>query len=829
MTAQFPLYSSITAEAPAKFLSLAGLRDSARSPKSGPKAGAPALTPYYAEAKTKEAAVNAEFHALVVDHDDDNLTVADIRSLYDAYGLAYLAYTTSSHQQDKGGVIANRWKVVIPLASPTSHERYAPLAVGLTLHHGADPAQARAQQVFYAPNKLTPSAPYEFIDATDRPLLDANDTGSTLVVAALSAYRQREAEREQKAAQAPAKPRSVSDSSAGIIGKVCQQFDIESELLRHGYRRVGKKYLSPQSSTGEPGVYIFTTDDGKERLYSHHGVTDPLSYLNHGGHSLDVFDVLVTLDYAGDVSRAVADLAPKVDPEGQKQRQREYMAEQDAGKPKEPHPPAQWPELADPFAEYVVPPFPLDVLPEAFQQFAREKSAQSGFDPGGYAICLLIASGNTVDHRAKLDLGPFSVPAYNWLGLVGDSGQGKSPVMKSSTHTVRKINDDIVAESNRQLGKWQDAYQRAKQDKADPPPKPPWKQRNALDTTTEALASLLVDNPEGVNLYHDEITELLGRMDAYSGKDGGKDRGVYLRAYDGGQVTINRATKLPLVVDNFSVGIIAGIQPEVLAAKFRKSGAGADGLYQRFAMYCLRPAGEVNYMARTHPFTEQNAAQVFTTIQRWNEDGTPLNASLSHGAQKAMQDYHNQVRKLATRTAAKRFAEHLDKFPGFLGRLAFALHVTHAAAAGEPPAATLEAETMHRAMKLMRVLYRHSEAVYSVLDMESGEVRALVKSAAEAILCKGWERFKRGDLTRNATYWQGADRHHAENAIDYLIELGWIADVTPPPVAGKRGRKSDGVFQVNPAAHRQFAQHAERITQARAERFQALQTVAGGN
>jgi len=826
---QFPYYSKITQEAPAKYLSLAGVVDMARSPSVGPKGNSAALTPFKAEGRKQKEAEEAEFHALIVDHDDDDRTTAEIRGLYDSYGVAYLAYTTSSHQQDKGGVTANRWKVIIPLANPIGHEQYAPLAMGLSLHHGADPAQARAQQVFYAPNKLSPGAPYEFIDATDRPLLEASDTSNPLVVGALSAYRQEQERKERQAKQAPVKPRTVSATSAGIIGKVCQQFDIESELLRNGYRRVGKKYLSPQSSTGVPGVYIFTAEDGTERAYSHHGESDQLSNLNHGGHSLDVFDVLVTLDYAGDVSRAVADLAPKVDPEGQKQRQREYMAEQDAEKLEEQPRPAEWPEMADPFAEYVVPPFPLDVLPEQFQQFARDKAEGSGFDAGGYAMVLLIAAGNTVDHRAKLDLGPFSVPAYNWLGLVGDSGQGKSPVMKSSTHTVRKINDDIVAESNRQLGKWQDACQRAKQDKADPPPKPPWKQRNALDTTTEALASLLVDNPEGVNLYHDEITELLGRMDAYSGKDGGKDRGVYLRSYDGGQVTINRATKLPLVVDNFSVGIVAGIQPEVLAAKFKKSGAGADGLYQRFAMYCLRPAGEVNYMARTHPFTEQNAAQVFTTIQRWNEDGTPLNASLSHGAQKAMQDYHNQVRKLATRTAAKRFAEHLDKFPGFLGRLAFALHVTHAAAAGQPPTGTLEVETMHRAMDLMRVLYRHSEAVYSVLDMESGEVRALVKSAAEAILCKGWECFKRGDLTRNATYWQGADRHHAESAIDYLIELGWIVDVTPPPVAGKRGRKSDGVFQVNPAAHREYAQHAERISQARAVRFQALQTVAGGN
>jgi hypothetical protein len=48
-----------------------------------------------------------------------------------------------------------------------------------------------------------------------------------------------------------------------------------------------------------------------------------------------------------------------------------------------------------------------------------------------------------------------------------------------------------------------------------------------------------------------------------------------------------------LVVEDFSVGILAGIQPEKLAQLFKKSGGGSDGLYQRFLIYCLRPAGQV--------------------------------------------------------------------------------------------------------------------------------------------------------------------------------------------------------------------------------------------
>lgn len=440
---QFPYYSNIQHTAPAKYLSLADVVDLARSPSVGPKGGSAALTPFKAEGKTQKAAVEADFHALIVDHDDDDKTTTEICGLYDSCGAAYLAYTTSSHQQDKGGVTANRWKVILPLANPIGHEQYAPLAMGLSLHHGADPAQARAQQVFYAPNKLTHCSPYDAIDATDRPLLDASDTGNPLVVGALSAYRQEQERKERQAKQAPAKPRTVSATSAGIIGKVCQQFDIESELLRNGYRRVGKKYLSPQSSTGEPGVHIFTTDDGTERLYSHHGESDPLSNLNHGGHSLDVFDVLVTLDYAGDVSRAVADLAPKVDPEGQQQRQREYMAEKDAGKQPAPTPPP----VAASEAVFTLPDYPADLMALPYklgelQQFIYNRMTYQSLPMAGItAIATLTAFAQThitIKSRDGLGLNEYYM-------VLAPTGFGKEDIRKPMEILDRKSEDAIKA------------------------------------------------------------------------------------------------------------------------------------------------------------------------------------------------------------------------------------------------------------------------------------------------------------------------------------------------------------------------------------------------
>jgi hypothetical protein len=484
-----------------------------------------------------------------------------------------------------------------------------------------------------------------------------------------------------------------------------------------------------------------------------------------------------------------------------------------------------WPELADPFAEHIVPPFPLDTLPEPFRRYCIERAAGSGFDVGGYGFCLLACAANSIDHRARLNVGPFHLPAFCWFGVTGPSGSGKSPILSDTTRAADAINSAMMRDSAAESARW---HELAEANKKSPPPRPPWKQRHALDTTTEALAKLLADNPEGVNLYHHEITEFLGRMDAYGGKDGGKDRGVFLRAWDGGTITVNRTSRSPLVVPQFSVGILAGIQPEVLAQKFRSAGNGADGLYQRFLLYCLAPPGRVDYSLRTDADAITQVERIFRTLFDWTR-GEPPMVNLSAEAQVAMQDYHNATRILAQRTAATRFAEHIDKFPGFAGRLALALHLIQAAADGTDPLRMVSGDTMAAALRLMGVLYRHSEAVYRILDKEQGQVLALVRSAAEAILGKQWEAFRRGDLTRNATYWQGADGREAEAAIDLLIELGWLRDITPPTIPGKRGRRSSGAFLVNPSVHVSFAGQAERIREARAERYASIQRVAVGS
>lgn len=323
--AKLSLFTSHNAKAVGKFITMQELAQMAAGPCIGAKAAAPLLTPYQSTAKTLDAAQAAQYAAIVVDHDHDNRTADDIRQIYgpNGFNVAYLAFTTSSHTE-----AAPRWKVVVPFACPVDADTTRRLSAGLAYSLAADPVQARKQQGFYAPNKLKPDSDYQHIDQLGEQWewLQPDDADSVFIQEATQGWTVLQ-ELEQQAQTAQAKPRPTSTSGT-IIEQILQAYDLTNLLEHHGYKRKGKGlYLSPFSSSGMAGVRILQRD-GKQVVYSHHGPACPLSAENHGGHALDVADVLAVLEYQGNFDRMIKEQANLLDEAGQKQRQREYMQEQ---------------------------------------------------------------------------------------------------------------------------------------------------------------------------------------------------------------------------------------------------------------------------------------------------------------------------------------------------------------------------------------------------------------------------------------------------------------------------------------------------------------------
>ncbi|MGX1125532.1 DUF5906 domain-containing protein [Pseudomonas sp. HLS-6 TE3448] len=98
-------------------------------------------------------------------------------------------------------------------------------------------------------------------------------------------------------------PRRPATQNSRDLPEVIPEFnrchDLATLIEAHGYKRIGNKWLCPQSSSGLPGVTI--TDD---KLYSHHS-SDPLN----NGHQNDAFDVFCILEHGGDVRAATREAA----------------------------------------------------------------------------------------------------------------------------------------------------------------------------------------------------------------------------------------------------------------------------------------------------------------------------------------------------------------------------------------------------------------------------------------------------------------------------------------------------------------------------------------
>lgn len=97
---------------------------------------------------------------------------------------------------------------------------------------------------------------------------------------------------------APRQPAVVRGDGDSVIDAFNQAHDLCTMLDRYGYKRQGKRYLSPHSSTGLPGVNIL---EGGQRCYIHHA-SDPLC--GDDGKPVNCFDLFCQYEHGGDIKQA---------------------------------------------------------------------------------------------------------------------------------------------------------------------------------------------------------------------------------------------------------------------------------------------------------------------------------------------------------------------------------------------------------------------------------------------------------------------------------------------------------------------------------------------
>jgi hypothetical protein len=231
-------------------------------------------------------------------------------------GWAAVTYTSHSHVRDTD----IRFRVVLPIGEEIAPELPAPEIVAATLKLAGvlDHSKLNAASIFYLPS------------CADIEQEDQHQTivcpGASLDAAwlreaagALLATRQAEQATVAAEAHAAAQRRLEARIAAGfnsddsLIEKLRSRLDLAAVLAAHSYDRQGTKFRHPNSSSGSYGADI-KTYGGIERVYSHNG-TDPLHRDNLPAWcdvtALDVVDVVTILDFSGDRTRALRELAER--------------------------------------------------------------------------------------------------------------------------------------------------------------------------------------------------------------------------------------------------------------------------------------------------------------------------------------------------------------------------------------------------------------------------------------------------------------------------------------------------------------------------------------
>ncbi|MCC6321729.1 MAG: DUF3987 domain-containing protein [Phycisphaerales bacterium] len=470
-------------------------------------------------------------------------------------------------------------------------------------------------------------------------------------------------------------------------------------------------------------------------------------------------------------------------------------------------------------------PFPVDVLPEPIRSFVADAAKSIGCDPSYVALPLLSglasAIGNT--HRIALKRG-WTEPAIVWTAIVGESGTHKTPAFKAALKAIRKAQAQAFKEHEAALAEWEAQHLRyeaeltawkrdaAKAKPGDgytvaPPqkPAPPIARRYIVsDTTTEALAPILLGNPRGVLLARDELAGWIGSFDRYAKAGrGGADSAHWLSMHNGEALTIDRKTAIPptIHVPSASVSIAGGIQPGILARALGQEHH-ESGLLARL-LFAMPPRRVKRWTeADVDANTEAAVASVFDRLFSLTMEPDPESPLMADGHGPDMRPRLVRLADDGKRAWVTFYNEHAgeqvnlsgdeaaawSKLEGYAARLALVVHLTRWAAGDatlRDPARVDEA-SIAAGVVLARWFGDEARRVYAILGEsdEGRESRRLV----EWIERKGGTVTVR-DLTRGPREYRN-DPERAAKALGELVAAGvgrWEVDAHGP----KGGRPAD--------------------------------------
>lgn len=473
---------------------------------------------------------------------------------------------------------------------------------------------------------------------------------------------------------------------------------------------------------------------------------------------------------------------------------------------------------ADPidlWGKFHPPSLPRGLLPDIIERFAFDQGMDMGADISGVALSALVVCAAAIPDSIKLQVKRHNVgwhePARLWVALVGSPSSKKSPMMTAAARPLRKIDADQARDY---------ADQRATYDKLPKEEKlraeAPKQVRSILqDTTIEAAQEVLKDSPDGLLCYQDELSGWFGAMDKYSaGRGSAKDRSFWLEAFNGGTYSVHRVGRGSVFIENLSVSLIGGIQPEPIRQIADDSLD--DGLLQRLLPIIVAPA--VAGRDEAAPASTAEYEQIVRSLHCLGN--TPLR--FDEGAQRYRQELEAKHLKLQSLECVHRkLAAHIGKYDGIFARLCVLWHcIENMVGFGDLQNTISEATARRVGGFLHCFLLPHALAFYTtVLGLSNNH--DLVTGVAEYILSHGLTKVTNRDLKRGDRAMRKLGTDQALAVFEQLEAFGWLDRVQ----SSHRGAPPH--WLVNPAVHEKFAERAKAETERRAQVRQMIAEAVG--
>ncbi len=429
-------------------------------------------------------------------------------------------------------------------------------------------------------------------------------------------------------------------------------------------------------------------------------------------------------------------------------------------------------------------PFPINVLPEPIRSFVQAGAKAIGCDPTYILLPLLAVLASAIGNACRLRLKHgWSVPPIIWTATIGESGSAKSPGWSLAMQPVREIEHVLAC-----------TYQTTHADTDDAPLEERW---SVTDSTVEALAALLADNPRGLLLSRDELSGWFASFDQYRKAKTSSDAAHWLSMYNGQPMRVDRKTGEPrtLSVASAAVSVCGTIQPGVLhravGAEHRENGMLARLLLawpprkvKRWTDAGISPddVGAVrDVLERLRRFEPR--------LDRYGEPA-PVVLKLTDDAKQLFREFYDENAEILA-SATGDYAAAVSKLEELPARLALILQLTRWAADDDVDNELVDADSMSAAIA-MTVWFRHeSRRVYGLLassaeDRQRNELVDWIRGRGGSCTVRELQNGKREFSSRVAI---------AEAALQSLIDSGF--GCWEPVPSGPNGGQPTRLFVLN--------------------------------